>query len=90
VKDLNDICQLSSESWEQWGVLLDSFMKFSPTWVDAPSPTNPFRKMTHKDHNTIRAGGLEADPVIMRALELFKGRNLTLSETTIEEASCLV
>jgi hypothetical protein len=46
--------------------------------------------MTHKDRNTLRAAGLEADPVILRALELFKGRNLTLNETATGEAPCLV
>lgn len=90
VKDLNDLCQLSPESWEQWGVLLDSCMKFSPAGAGAPSLPDPFRKMTHKDRNTLRAAGFEADPVILRALELFKGRNLTLNETATGEASCLV
>jgi hypothetical protein len=88
VKDLNDLCQLSSESLEQWGPLLDSCMKFSPVGAGSPSLSDPFRKMTHKDRNTLRAADLEADPVILRVIELFKGRNLTLNETATGEASC--
>lgn len=90
VNDLNDLCKISAESWEQWGSVLDSCMKFSPAGAGAPSLPDPFRKMTHKDRNTLRAAGLEADPVILRALELFKGRNLTLNETATGEAPCLV
>ena len=88
VKDLNDLCQLSPESWEQWGSLLDSCMKFSPAGAGAPSLPDPFRKMTYKDRNTLRAAGLEADPVILRALELFNGRNLALIEPQPGGTSC--
>jgi hypothetical protein len=88
VKDLNDLCQLSTESREQWGALLDSYMKFAPAVVGAPPLPDPLKKMTYKDRNTLRAAGLEADPVILRAIELFDARNLALIETQPEEASC--
>jgi len=88
VKDLNDLCQLSPDSWEQWGPLLDSCMKFSPAGAGAPPLPDPLKKMTHKDRTTLRAAGLEADPVILRALELFKGKSLALIEPQTEGASC--
>ena len=88
VKDLNDLCQLSAESWEQWGPLLDSCMKFSPPGESAPPLPDPLKKMTYKDRNTLRTSGLESDPVILRALELFKGKSLALIEPQTEGASC--
>jgi hypothetical protein len=90
VKDLNDLCQLSSESWKQWGALLDSCMKFSPAAAGSCSLPDVLKKMTHKDLNTLRAAGLESDPIILKAIELFKARNFTFNETATGEASCLV
>jgi len=88
VKDLNDLCLLSAESWEQWGPLLDSCMKFSPAGAGSPSLPDPLKKMTYRDRNTLRAAGLEADPVLLKALELFKGRNLALIEPQTEGGPC--
>jgi hypothetical protein len=90
VKDLNDLCQLSSESWKQWGALLDSCMKFSPAAAGSCSLPDVFKKMTHTDRNTLRAAGLDSDPIILKAIELFKARNFTFNETATGEASCLV
>jgi len=89
VKDLNDLCQASANSWAQWGALLNSCMKFA---VPNESPhhfRDSLKKMKNQNHNTYRRHGLHDDPVILRAIELFEARKLTLIEPQPEEAPCL-
>ena len=101
VKDLNDVCFLSADSWERWGDVLAACMKFAPA-RPSPAPDEPLpppvpaasadsgflKNMTHTDRAILTASGFAGDPVILKAVELFKGRNLFFSCGQPEGEQC--
>lgn len=102
VKDLNDVCFLSADSWEQWGAVLGSCMRFAAPLPPVPAPALPIlppatagpavpdflKNMTHTDRATLAVSGFADDPVILKAIELFKGRNLSVSNGQPEGEQC--
>ena len=101
-KDFNDCCSLSNESLQRWGTLIDSCMKFAP--AEAGKPSQAFhlthlprtkesqqlkKSMKHPEPQTPIADRLTNDPVILQAIEIFKGRNLALIEAKKGASVCL-
>ena len=98
LKDLNDLCFLSADSWEQWGAVVGSCMRFAAP-LPSPAPASPmlppggpavpdFQNMTHHARSTLSASAFAGDPIILKAISLFKGRNLSFSSGQPEGAQC--
>jgi len=76
VKDLNDLCRIGAESWEQWRALVDSCMSFmpAPPVAENADASRAAKLLTHSEREILRRAGLEDDPLILRAVEIFGGR----------------
>lgn len=96
VKDLNDVCLLGPDSWEQWGEVLGACMKFSPVASNPPaavaecSPEVPevLKNMTYSDRATPAASGFAGDPVILKAIQIFQGHGIEITMPQPELEKC--
>jgi hypothetical protein len=76
VKDLNDLCRISAESWEQWRALVDLCMSFAPAppVVENANASRAAKLLTHSEREILRHAGFENDTLILNAVEIFGGR----------------
>ena len=91
VADLNDLCRIGAESWEQWHALVDSCMSFAPAAHPAPPAGFTLQQeaappaaaalaeklLTPREREEMRRAGFENHPLILRAVELFEARIVT-------------
>jgi hypothetical protein len=91
VKDLNDVCQLSADSWEQWGEILNSCMRFLPTPPPAPtSKLAALQNMRHTDAVKLSESAFANDPLILKAIDIFSPQSLIFSNNQPEAIACPV
>lgn len=89
VADLNDLCRIGADSWEQWRAIVDSCTKFFEAAPESAPPAAAVslaaKLLTPRECEEIRRAGFEGDELILRACELFSGRIMDIGENSCLE-----